>query len=522
MREEVLTETFQKDLKDQGFPVKDIQSDMAGTDGQRSPVRVVRNWTGLSDVTIRGGIFNEERDVLAPQINGVVLTELKPWRDTKVDQGLPTVTVKQVSRGTGLSPEKVVRVLSRYPLSFSVNGSSFTTAIQRPEFPNRRLDLSDSRTYGLSPSRVARKARYFSRAPGGGPVQKKGIQDRDVDSLIRRKAWEEQEIIFNQVIPQQEEIVDYGVMEELEAPSQPKTKTVEEIIYTKSEGQKIMRVFEWFKQVGLGKNWIYRGNEIAFAENLAKLSQGEPVDFLIWNCIGFEWFEDSNEGMPTCNINNNLDAAITPFFKDRIQEVARALATIGNPDTTILLPSNEAFDGRVWKYRQSQEERARIINETVCGLEEIFRVLPIPCNARLRVMRWDDYLKSREAIRNPEEYSKEGEARVRQAANFEKIIREAVRSGRGYFAQNGVRNIAEEELLARQIMYYGVYAGEGVAFEEFQQKGRGVIVVNFEEMRVPQMAFLGSGGILPVVTPIKLEEMISYYRWEARQVQKRQ
>jgi hypothetical protein len=30
-------------------------------------------------------------------------------------------------------------------------------------------------------------------------------------------------------------------------------------------------------------------------------------------------------------------------------------------------------------------------------------------------------------------------------------------------------------------MYYGVYAGEGVAVEEFQAKGRGIVVVNLKK-----------------------------------------
>lgn len=522
MKPEVLTYNFQKSLKDQGFLVDDIKSDIERINGQKgNPIRVIRNWTGLPNTTIRAGVFNEERDVLSPEINNAILNLLEPWRKTEADQDLPKITVKELSRKTSLSPEKVLRVLSRYPLSFSVNGSSFTTEIQKPVFPNRRLTIADSRDYGLSPSRIARAARYESRAPGGGPVQKAGIQQGDIDKLIRKRAWGQQEVIFNPGNPEPNSSVDYGIMAELEAPIQQRNKTVAEVIYAEPEGQKIMRVVEWFKKVGFGKNWIYRSNEVGFAENLARFSRDEPVDFLIWNCIGFKWFEDPRDEMPTCNINNNLDAAITPYFRDRIQQVAEMLATIGNPELTILLPSNEAFNERVWKYRQPREEREHVIKESVTGLTESFRNLPLPPNARLDVMRWDDYLKSRGADRTAECYSQEGENRVRQSANFERIIREAVKNGRGYFAQNGIKNIRDETFLSRQIMYYGVYAGEGVALEEFQDNGVGVVIVNFEEMRVPQMAFLGSRGSLPIVTPIKYEEMVSYYRWEARQVQKR-
>jgi hypothetical protein len=310
-------------------------------------------------------------------------------------------------------------------------------------------------------------------------------------------------------------------MEDLEIPIQDTAKTVEETIYAEPEGTKIMQAFKWFKEVGFDKNWVYRNNEVGFAENLVKLSRGEPIDFLIWNCIGFKWFEDARDEMPSCSINNNLDAAITPFFRERIQEIAKVLSTIGNPNVTILVPSNEAFDGRVWKYRQSREEREDVISQVVSGLTNTFKGIPLPPNASLNVTRWDDYLASRCIEGRPEDYSEKGENRLRESANFRKIVKEATKSGRGYFAQNGIINIRDDVFEKRQVMYYGVYAGEGVAFEELQAKRRGITVINFEEMRVPQMAFLGALGNLAIVTPIKSEEMVGYYRWEERQIAKR-
>ncbi len=521
MRPEILTSQFQKSLQEQGYPVDDILSDVtSGADKKQSPVKVIRRWTGLPNNAIREGLFNDDRDVVSPRINGAILGRLEAWIDTKTDEGLPAITIKELSRTINLSPEKIIGVLSKYPLSFSVNGSSFSTGIQRPEFPNGRLTLSDSSEYGLSPSRVARAARYQSRPPGGGPVQKAGIQDRDVDGVIRKRAWGEQEVQYNKILPSQEE-VEYGVIEELEVPARKRERKAEEIIYSEPEGAKIMQVFQWFKEVGLGKNWVYKGNEAAFAENLVKLSRGEPVDFLIWNCIGFKWFEDAKGDMATCDISDNLDAAITPFFQQRIQETAAALSVIGNPNITILVPSNEAFDARVWKYRQSEEEREGIIDQAVDGLADIFELLPLPQNVRLDVMRWDDYLTSRCVRGIPEDYSQEGENRLRKSKGFGKIIKEAVQSGRGYFASNGIKNISDEVFASRQVMYYGVYAGEGVVFEELQERGRGVVVVNFEEKRVPQMVFLGALGNLAIVTPISTSVMVNYYQWETRQIGKR-
>lgn len=129
-----------------------------------------------------------------PEINLAILRSLKPWRDTKTDQSLPTLKVKEVSRATQIAPEKVIKALVQFPLLLSVNGSNFSLSVEKPEFPNNRLTLSDCTKYGLSPTRIARAARYLSRAPGGGPVQKAAIQDRAVDNLIRKRAWAERRI----------------------------------------------------------------------------------------------------------------------------------------------------------------------------------------------------------------------------------------------------------------------------------------------------------------------------------------
>lgn len=513
--EAVLPE-FRDYLKRQGYYVDDILKDIKCED---DTIPVLRRVTGLPNTTIVGGLFNEARDITSPRINTAIATVMKPWTATKTDEGLPVLSVKELSRMTDLSPEKVTGVLEQYPYTIAVNGSTFVTDVQRPVFPKGKLSLTESKNYGLSPSRVARAARYESRPPGGGPVQKAGLQDQLVDKVLRKKAMEELEVVLKPV--RSEELVDLGVMEDLEYQKATKSKTIDEIIYAEPEGDKIMDVFNWFKNVGFGKNWVYQENTVSFAESLVKLSRGEPVDFVLWNCIGFKWFADPKGDMPTCNITNNLDAAITPFFAKRIQEMAFVLAKIGDPQLSILVPSNEACDERVWRYRETDEYRNQIIDGAVEGLENFFDGIELPDNATLQVTRWDDFLATRDAEKTPQEYSQVGEMRVRNASNFGKIVQEAVKSGRGYFTQNGITNIPDEIFEQRQIMYYGVYAGEGVVFEELQNRGRDIVVVNFEEMRVPQMAFLGSGGTTPVVTPINAQEMTSYYRWEARQVQKR-
>lgn len=316
---------------------------------------------------------------------------------------------------------------------------------------------------------------------------------------------------------------DVGVMNELVTQAEDNLpNTVEEIIYSETNGNDIMDVFRWFKDSGFGQNWVLGNRERLFANNLVSFSRGIPTDFTIWNCIGFEWIKDPKAGFPFCNITNNLDAAITLHFKDRIQEICEMLSFIGNPQVSVLVPSNEALDERVWRYRQPLEERQRVINEAVKGLNERFQGLQLPENATVQAVRWDDFLASRGAQRAPAEYSKDGEKRVRESQNFGKITKEAIKSGRRYLVQNGIANVTNNDLLAeRQIMYYGVYAGEGVAYEELRKGGRNIIVVNFEEMRVSQMAYLGSASSTAFVTPITWRQMQEYYRWEALQIAKR-
>lgn len=295
--------------------------------------------------------------------------------------------------------------------------------------------------------------------------------------------------------------------------SRPDTfQETEEIIYQEPKGDDIIDVFQWFKQIG-GKNWILENNESLFAKNLVALSRGDRIDFLIWNCIGFKWFKNGKGNFPSCDINNNLDVSISLYFKERIRETCEMLSLIGDPKITILVPSNEAFDNSLWAYRQPFEERERIVDETIAGLKAGLQGLTLPDNSTLNIQRWDEFLKSKSAAKTAEQYSLEGEQRIREARNFDRIKRDAVDSGRDYFAQNGIADIKASVLEEKQLYYFGVYAGEGVFFQELQKRGNKIVVINFEERRVSQMASVGSNHNLAVVTPIKENEMINYYRW---------
>lgn len=519
MNQEIFTPGFRDTLKSLGYSVPDLVADLDDLSGSADTRRLLREWTGLPNDVIGEGLFNDERDVIAPCIYAVLLKELDPWIKVNATDGLPELSVKQVSRVTQMSPQKIVSVLGLYPLLFDINGIQYTSSVQKPEFPaGDNLRLKDSHRFDVSASRVSREARYQSRKPGGIQVQKSGLQNSRINSVIRKKAWENLEIRF---IPCDfdENSVNYGVMSDLEIDSKNAEQSSIDSVYTQENAQDILDVYRWFQDIGFGKNWLYKQKDALFVQSLIRLSRGEPVDFLIWNCIGFQWFADPKGAMPTCNITNNLDAAITPFFQNKIYDIETVLSTLGKPRITILAPSNEALDtSGVWRYEQSEGERKIILNETVTGLQRIF------CsrlNTNIQVMSWQEYLLSRGARYDSQYYSKQGEYRLRSSKKFNKIIKEAVKSGQGYFAQNKITNIQNTMLRDREIAYYGVYAGEGVAFEELQKRGQGIVIVNFEEFRVPQMEFLGANGNLSILTPIKENEMLSYYRWEARQVANR-
>ena len=514
MSPEVLSPEFQKVLKREKYFMGDIMLDLI--DNKRDPLRILRRWTELPDDTLRKGIYKIDRDELSPRISEAITEIIKAWTDTNTDEGLPLITVKELSRATSLDSETIIKNLVKYPLSFTINGTGFSTSIQSPKFPGKRLTIKDSRNFGLSPLRVARSARYQSRPPGGGPVQKAGIQNEKVNNIIRKRAWTEQKIQFNKALPAEIDIT----FSETKIPIKPqnRNKSAEEIIYSESEGAKLMEVFRWFKENGFGKNWAYGGNENAFAEKLIRFSRNEPVDFLIWNCLGFRWSSPtSSVSYPPCTITSNNDAAIALYFRSRIEKMIEVLSKIGDPEITILVPSNEAFSKRTWNYLQSTEEREKVIDEAVAGLKFNFRDAVLPSNARINIQRWDDFLKARGISKSAEEYSIEGERKVRQSNNYQRILDEAIKSGRKYFADNGITDISDIALRDQRPKYYGIYAGEGIAFEDMQKNGNNIVIINFEEMRVPQMASLGANGNLSIVTPITPNEMTRYYQWENRQ-----
>lgn len=488
---------FVETLSYQGYPIDDMVEL-----GRKE----VAAWTRLPIPNVNAGAFNPDRDLSGPLVQSTLENVLQPWIAAGTD--FPSVQVAQVSRATGLSPEIIMRTLTEFPLE--IGGKNVVLSITKDDLKGT-LNLRDCRRLGISPKRIIGESRYESRDQGGGPVQKAAIDNSKISPKIKLEARKRARINF--ILPQTN---DVGVMSELEMEASQNSSPLEEVLADEPFRAEILQIMDLLKAQGFGNKWILGQQESLLAENLVKLSRGEPCDFLIWNCIGFTDWEQGNKGkMPACNITSNEEAAITRYFQDEIIKLSQILSTIGDPQFTILLPTNEAFDPNVWNYKQPINEREQVMDDAVVALQRLYSQVAIPKNAKISVKRWDTYLDEKNASRKPTEYSELGYKMLMDSPDREKIEREAIRSGMAYYSRKGIR-VTEKVLAEMQLRYYGVYAGEGVVFDELQRRGDGIIVLNFEEFRCAQNAFRGAGGNLAVVTAITDTQMKSYYQWEER------
>jgi len=92
-----------------------------------------------------------------------------------------------------------------------------------------------------------------------------------------------------------------------------------------------------------------------------------------------------------------------------------------------------------------------------------------------------------------------------------------LKSARAEFGAKGMK-LDTETLLAIQTAYYSMYVGEGVAFDELARQGRNIIILNFEEMRVPQLEYLGAQGNITIITPAKAREIKAFYDWKNKKI----
>lgn len=453
--------------------------------------RFVRNGLSLLD-------YNNSQ-----KIQNSLLQIFTRWKN--FSELLPRIELKQICRATGLTIEQASNLINQGLVEITINNQPMVAKIDQQK---ANIPIKKAIREAVKDTVKKRRKRNLRKAVRGKLTSKE----------LRKKIGSE---------TAENSLITFIRKEETTIKSEPKKlqkekpPSLKEQAFGEINGEKIWEVFNWFKEIGFGGKWVYGSRERLFLEDLIALSKGETVDFQIWNCIGFEWFENPTGDYPFCDLNDNLDVAIAWYFKNRIVEIASRLSKLGQANLVILIPSNEAFYEKMWNYRQSQNEREQIINRTRDWLNEKFFTIEIPKNATIAAMRWDEYLISRGITDDPQTFSEQGEQRIIISSNYKEILEEAVRNGLAYFKKNKV-SVNPRLIAPRRIRYYGVYAGEGIVskFMRLVLKRR-IVVLNFEEMRIAKMEDLGADGNISIITPAKGEEIEKYYQFENETVQRR-
>ena len=188
MSSEQFTPRFARELRKNGiYPIANDSIEIG------IPVaQILRAYGNYTDLEIKRGIRSEIRDIFFPKVKRAIDEVLKPWKKLDVGKELPTITFLELSRMTGLSPSKLIRVLQENQLTLEIDDIFYDAKLYLPDYPkdpqtnkDKPLTIKDGTTYGISPKRLIRLAQYESRAPGGGPVQKVRIQERKVDGILR-------------------------------------------------------------------------------------------------------------------------------------------------------------------------------------------------------------------------------------------------------------------------------------------------------------------------------------------------
>ena len=405
---------------------------------------------------------------------------------------LPT-TVEEVSRRTGLSPTQVIQILaSRSDLS-----------LQMPELDRlTKYPVSAASEFGLNPKRIIKQARYQSRAPGGGPVQKSRLDENKASNIIREEAIKKAKITLGTSPAGLKETVSNSKKSDYE---ETRTEVVAEVI-------------NWFREQGSRKDWVLGRQGDLLAQRFDQLANGDRIDFLIWNCIGFQWEQDRPGGVPKCNLVSNRSESLAVYYKTKIAEISKQLVKLGQATITVLVPSNEAFNAgydRLGVYKQDTEARNQLLDQTVNELKADLADTSLSNGITLTVKRWDKYIKDNGVGVPQEQLSEAGIDFMKASPQAKNIWPEMISSGLKKFRS---KNLVVNDAIAEKVNtpYYGMYVGEGLVL-----KDQPVIVLNFEEMRVSQLEFLGASGNLAIVTPIKPKEMSAFYQWKNGLIVKR-
>lgn len=478
-----------------------LNSDQPGLNrmiGRQTAIRVVRQWTGFPNDEIKSGLYNPEREEQLPLVQQAVASLSSAW--LKNDLTPPDIRVKQVTRRTGLAPERIIKLVDKFQPEIKNGAGKYLLAIANFDVLKPVINGNYSSTLigtdglALSPKRVIKEARYQSRLPGGGPVQRARLQNKNIPGAVRAMAVENARIKF--VSPQSLKPQPPELLKSLLG----------------REDFSVISTIEWFKKQRRRK-WLRGGNEQLLASDLMAFSQGQPTEFLIWNCLEFKWQQAPAGEKPPCTIKNSLDTSIVLYFQSKIEEVIRRLSLLGDFKVAVLVPSSEATFEDTWAYTQPRQERETVINKAVDDLNNRLQSFSVPDNASITAVRWDEYLLDKGIQKLPDEYSREGEQKIRRLPGFLDLQSKAVENEVAYFSQFGIR-VAGETVKNNGIRYYGTYAGEGQAMTDLRKIGTNVILLNFEEFRVAEMTALGADNGACIITPVNHKSMGTYYKFQ--------
>lgn len=457
---------------------------------------VLRSWTSYKSQDIADGLFDADRDQVLPTVQQTLETLALPWINAGAEP--PSLTLVQLTRRLNSSPQTIERLIE-----------TFAPTVQSGEtFFQASFDGVTSKPV----KQAIRKARYESRPPGGGPVQKARLVETNLENTLARLQGNRKRIVFRPLpsISASKEESDGGMERGISSGELPTD---------------IKTVIEWLKQQG-GKGWLKGVNETEFTETLSRLASGEKTDVVIWNCFDFGWIPAAKlEAYPSCVIKDTVETSIVNFNFPRVMDTLEFLSLLGPITPIALIPTNEAF-AQEWNYAQSSSERERVVDSVRSHLSDALnkRSGTIP----LQVIRWDRYLQSREVKRDPENLTSEGTRLFqRKLSENPTLRRRVVDDNVDYFDQFGiiVSQAAVEQYVAG---YFGVYAGEGIAFAEIAAK-RPIILIDLEEGRVARTTIEGAsretaegnGRIPPIVSPVSSNEKLVYYRWKKQMIQNR-
>lgn len=161
------------------------------------PAQTLRKYTGLKQKEIAEILFNPDRDIKLPIIIKAIKKTIS--KDPKADKlpELPeNITLKEISRQTGFSPEQILKLINEFKPSININGISYCLNVNIPEVNDKHVLPKDIKKYGLKPKRVLKRSRYESRSPGGGPIQRTRLQKYKITNIVKREVVLQARLVF--------------------------------------------------------------------------------------------------------------------------------------------------------------------------------------------------------------------------------------------------------------------------------------------------------------------------------------